>query len=481
MRKFFCGACLSLLFLLLICVSVPAASTKVCKVTFQNHKGTSKSAVFQKLGKSVKAGSTITLPKISIKGYRVYGWTTSKGKSSPLYKMGSKYKIQKDTCFYLVSKRIVYTVDFYSNAGKTSKAYSKLQLKAYYGQTVTLPRAPALSGYRRLGWTGTAGSGTVKYAHKSQIKITKSLRLYAVYRKQYKVTFYSRNGKSIYETKTIDAGETCTFPSIVSPKGYTFLGWSSSPNQRVSPKYIARQTVRVNKALKFYAVCYPVSQEQNLANLPVPDPEKYTKVIFVGDSRTYQAQCAFQALYGLQSPVFQNVEFVAKSGSGLAWLKSTGYPELLNKVGEGGTEQKPIAVIFNHGVNDLSPANVYSDYVTTMKKIAEELGEKHVVLYYMSVNPMNRMDYEDAYKETKKNLKYEDRVLTINQVIKSGLCTSGPYHYIDCYQYLMKNGFSYNSGKKLAGTNTGGNDGIHYTVQTYKRIYAYCIHVLNSV
>ena len=478
MKKYTYGLCFSLLFLLLVCMNVSADSAAVCKVTFQNNKGTSTSAVFEALGKEVKAGTVITLPNISMKGYQICGWTTGKGKTTPLYAVGKKVKITKDTCFYLVSKKIVYTVDFYSNGGKTNSVYRGLQKKAYYGGTITLPNEPALSGYRRLGWAVKRGSTAVKYAVGKSITVTKNMKLYAVYKKAYKVVFYSDDGKTVISSKTIDAGETLTFPSITSEYGHTFLGWSTKKNQTVSPKYIARQTIKVTKALKFYAVCFSAKTEKNLKVLPYPKANKYTKVIFVGDSRTYQAECAFQALYGLKSPVFANVDFVAKSGSNLAWLRSTGYPELLEKVGEGGTEQKPVAIIFNHGVNDLNCANVYSDYIPVMKQIAEELSDKHVVLYYMSVNPMNRADYEAFGRNA--NLKYEDRILTINQVIRNNLCSNGPYRYIDCYQYLMNHGFSYNSGRKLSGKNSGSNDGLHYTVKTYKRIYAYCIDTLNK-
>ena len=281
-----------------------------------------------------------------------------------------------------------------------------------------------------------------------------------------------------------DVGEACTLPSMQSPRGATFLGWSTSPLQTKAPKYLAGQTITMSKNRKLYAVCFPTEQEPDLKEeqLGLPDAAKYSKVIFVGDSRTEQAQRAFYALFGEESPVFSQVSFVALSGSGLNWLKTTGYEKLKAEIGDDGSAERPVAVIFNHGVNDLNANGPNTGYVSTMLEVARELSEKNVKLFYMSVNPMNRADYEAFFTAHSKAsyYKYEDRLLAFNQMIRSQICNGGSYQYLDCFSYLMKTGFSYDGGKKVNGVNYGESDGLHYTVATYKRIYAYCLQMVNQ-
>ncbi len=68
-----------------------------------------------------------------------------------------------------------------------------------------------------------------------------------------------------------------------------------------------------------------------------------------------------------------------------------------------------IAVVFNHGINDLRDINGKQDlndrlsqYVSYMKKLGTKLSMKNCSLYYMSVNPIN------GGKGSTKNRKCED-------------------------------------------------------------------------
>lgn len=131
---------------------------------------------------------------------------------------------------------------------------------------------------------------------------------------------------------------------------------------------------------------------------------------------------------------------------------------------------KPVAVIFNLGVNDLSSHNSGNGvdykgeanaYLACMNTLAEEL-ESDCRLFYMSVNPVNT-----AMKPTRK----EAQLRYFNDRLQNGL--NHRFQWIDTYKYLMKNGYStYNEFK--------GNidDGVHYSTCTYKRIYKYCMNAI---
>ena len=99
-----------------------------------------------------------------------------------------------------------------------------------------------------------------------------------------------------------------------------------------------------------------------------------------------------------------------------------------------------IAVVFNHGINDLRDINGKQDlndrlsqYVSYMKKLGTKLSMKNCSLYYMSVNPIN-----GGEKGSTKNRKCED-VRTFNSGLAGEL--GSQYHYIDVYSYLMRTGY----------------------------------------
>ena len=191
----------------------------------------------------------------------------------------------------------------------------------------------------------------------------------------------------------------------------------------------------------------------------------YSKVIFVGDSRTAGIQATLNKQ--MSSSVTNGVSFVANPGKGLSWFRDTGYAQLIEEIDK--TEgSKPIAVIFNLGVNDLGNAGNYVSYMTS---IASTLKSKNCKLFYMSVNPVN----STMITKTGRGARTEAQVREFNSKIRSGL--SLDYKYIDMYSVLMKKGYGTNA--RYDGVDDG-DDGLHYTTKTFKRIYYYCITYLNT-
>lgn len=112
----------------------------------------------------------------------------------------------------------------------------------------------------------------------------------------------------------------------------------------------------------------------------------------------------------------------------MSWFRDTGYAQLIEEIDK--TEgSKPIAVIFNLGVNDLGNAGNYVSYMTN---IASTLKSKNCKLFYMSVNPINSTMITKAGRKPRT----EAQVREFNSKIRSGL--SLDYKYIDMYSVLMK-------------------------------------------
>ena len=90
-------------------------------------------------------------------------------------------------------------------------------------------------------------------------------------------------------------------------------------------------------------------------------------------------------------------------------------------------------------------------------------------LYFMSVNPVNRLMLPNAGRADRS----EAAVRSFNQYMKANL--SSAYTYIDMYSYLKSTGYSFASDHYGTGT---VDDGLHYTTRTYKRIFAKCMDSL---
>lgn len=280
-----------------------------------------------------------------------------------------------------------------------------------------------------------------------------------------KVFFYDGDGS--VRTLTADKSGRVRIPTSRNLDGYTFLGWSEVFGQGKNPKYIPGQVMKVKKkAVHLYAVMYNWNEEPDVqvGNL-AGNLSKYSKIIFVGDSRTNYLRKTLLQEYGENA--LSKVKFISKPGRGLDWFKEEGEARLRKELSITTVLERdePTAVIFNLGVNDLihrgtlDYKGVTREYLSYMNALGRELGNQNCRLFYMSVNPVNT-----AMKPTRR----ESELLYFNAQLKKGL--SENFGWIDTYNYLMKNGYStYNAFR--------GNldDGVHYSGKTYKRIYKYCM------
>lgn len=347
------------------------------------------------------------------------------------------------------------------------------RIKIRSGGVTALPEIPKKNGYENLGWSLTRGSKTSDKRAGQKIRVTKNLKYYAVRRKKsFTITYYTNDGKKL---KTANYSGKAKLLSRSNPEGYTFLGWSAHPHTSSDPLYEAGETITLTKNIKLYEVMFDRSKEPNVDLSFTDVSKKYEKVIFVGDSRTLYMEMVMNRLYGKNN--MKNFRFISQAGCGVSWFRQNGYSLLkkeLKKI-QSTKNKKPVAVIFNFGVNDLrhkegkeiDVKTVASQYITYWNSIAESLQKQNCTLFYMSVNPINsRMS-----KTT--GLRKEEEVRCLNESLRTRL---QGYTYVNTYGWLVRKGYSTDVGKN--GMEVGVDDGVHYGDRTYKRILKYCIKAI---
>lgn len=365
-------------------------------------------------------------------------------------------------------------ITLYVNSKTTLKVSSRTS-RTYVSRNTgvaTVSSAGVVTG-KKVGTTYITikAKGTTKYKEASKtIKVTvKATPNY--------VTLYNYTGSKVLKTVKVGASKAVVLPSIPNPYGYTFVGWAKSPQPFVTDSkpintWSSGATITgINGNLKLYAVLSKRAEETDIpvSSLPKLKTSKYSHLIFVGDSRTEHMRLLFSRLDYDTS----NLSFITRPGGGLDWLRASGYYRLLDSIQEHSGADKPIAVVFNFGVNDMPKLSTYVGY---MKQIAPTLQRMNCQLFYMSVNPYNcaQIQYINSM-ETYSNRHDSDGV-TFNRILKAQL--AGDYQFIDTCTYLCRTG--YGMDLFTGGTNVNRDDGLHYTEKTYKRIFKYCLSYVNG-
>lgn len=447
---------------------VEAATSKKVTLTLMSYDG--KKTV---LKKTVNKGTRMTLPDTpDIKNYYGVGWARQARETKAKYPIGKKFNITGNLKLYAVYKKYPCAVGFTNNKG-TSRAAAYKSLGEYVAKNTKfkLPAVPEVDGYISVGWTTSKGKTTPLYKAGTKVKITKSTWFYAVYKKdtRVKLVLHTPTGAH-YKTLTVNKGSYVELPAVKNNSTNAFMGWSTKKNQSVNPTYEAGEKFLITKETHLYGVLYKKSSEPNLtaSQITAPNLNKYSKIIFVGDSRMNRVMLTMQNQFGNR---FANgVSFICKENSGLTWLKSEGYQQLMYELNHGGagTKKKPTAIVFNSGVNDLYNVSAYMKF---MKKIAPELQAKNCELFYMSINPFN----DAQMRAAGKRIRSEQELWNFNMSIRYSL--RGTYTFIDTNTWMLKNGYTTDRGK---GVDINVDDGLHYSTRTNKRLYSYCMAFLNK-
>lgn len=443
---------------------------KTYTVKFYDNAGKTSSSL-NKLAKKVTEGKSITLPSLPAKsGYERLGWSTKKKATTASYKAGSSLKVTKNMSLYAVYQKVTYcTVQFYNQAG--TKTYSSLKETVKKGDYITLPDLPAVTGYRALGWGKSKKATTSQlYDEQQRIRVTANMKLYANYKKSAStIRFYTCDGSSEYTSIRMEnASTSAVMPTAFSPKGYTFLGWSTKKNQTECPQYeMGQKYSNLSSSMKLYAVCKKKSEiESENAELAVEVSQKYDEVFFIGDSRFYGMKKTLNEKYG---GVPDNVTFLCQSGRGIAWFTAnyTSGEKFYQQIRDAKGKK---AVIWNLGINDLidgynDVSQSIEDYTEMMTKMARDLRGQGCDFYFMSVNPTNDKEAASPNYGTAYAPRSPYSVRLFNYQVRQNV--SAYYTYIDTYTYLTSTGFIL-------------YDGLHYGDSTYLKIYDKAIESIDQ-
>lgn len=159
-------------------------------------------------------------------------------------------------------------------------------------------------------------------------------------------------------------------------------------------------------------------------------------LIFVGDSRTGQMGNAVGG-----SAMHPGTAFVACFGGGVDWLSGQKAKQDIDRFVTPGS-----VIILNYGVNDLSRHN---DYIPLINRYAQDWRKKGASVYFASVGPVG----ENAYGKRNWAVEYFNGQL-------GGRLDQG-IGRIDLYGYLTAAGY-----ETLP-------DGLHYTPDTYARMFQF--------
>lgn len=443
---------------------------KTYSIKFYNNDGTSSSSL-NKLAKSVQEGEKVTLPSLPAKsGYDSLGWAASKNAAKAVYEEGESIKPAKDMKLYAVYKKITYcSVTYYNRSG--AKKLSTLTQKVKKGTYINLPDLPAVVGYRPLGWSKQKNTNTTALLNENQrIYVSGDMKLYAFYKESASsIRFYTVGGTSEYTSIRMEnAGTSAVMPSAFSPKGYTFLGWSTKKNQDSNPEYaVGQKYTNLKPGMKLYAVCKKKTDiEAENSGLTVEESQKYDEVFFIGDSRIYGMELALNGTYG-GTP--ENVTYLCESGRSILWFQNN-YKTGRNFYQTISETPGRKAVIWNLGINDLIDGlNDVSDsvekYTETMTAMAQELQEFGCDFYFMSVNPVNENETASPNYGSSWPVRSAYSVRLFNWKVREN--TSEYFSYIDTFSYLTNTGFIL-------------YDGLHYGDSTYLKIYDKAIETIDQ-
>ena len=100
--------------------------------------------------------------------------------------------------------------------------------------SITLP-TPTWAGYRFMGWFNAASGGTKIGEAGASYKPTDDITLHAHWAKEYSVTYNANGGSTTCANDNYIEGETVTLcTSTPSKTGYTFAGWTYSPEVTIT-------------------------------------------------------------------------------------------------------------------------------------------------------------------------------------------------------------------------------------------------------
>ena len=180
--------------------------------------------------KSVTFGQKYSsLPTPIRDGYTFNGWNTKANGSGTTITSNNEVTTASDHTLYAQWSAKGYTVSFNANGGTASSSSKSVT----YGQTYgTLPTATR-PGHQFNGWF-TATSGGTKITADSIVSTAANHTLFAQWTAiPYTVSYNANGGTTTATDTTYYYNQSVNLSLTASKSGYKFVGWSTSPTDRV--------------------------------------------------------------------------------------------------------------------------------------------------------------------------------------------------------------------------------------------------------
>ena len=196
---------------------IPTASVSSYTVTFNSNGGSSVSSM------RVNAGSTITTPTPTRRGYVFGGWYTDRNFNNYFY--DGRTVINSDITLYAYWIGDFYTISYNSMGGSTVNSRT-----VTIGQPAGASEAPTRAGYEFAGWY--TDRNCTQLFNISE-PLYSDITLYAGWTSNANCTIYFDSmGGSYVSPITVSNGTRVSYPDVPIRSGYDFYGWFTDSNYR---------------------------------------------------------------------------------------------------------------------------------------------------------------------------------------------------------------------------------------------------------
>lgn len=227
-------------------------------------------------------------------GYNFDGWNTKPDGTGTTYQAGSTFKISEDVTLYAQwtdETKVIY--DYATNGGNSA---TQTSVAVQSGEEIDLTPTAIKTGWEFVGWNTDpdAEEGLVSLKMGDEKVV-----LYAIYKKDLTLTFYSGKvgEKETQETTLYNKQEdlTFTFPKlkdldVSEVNGYTAYGWSDDKDSvsAISEENTSGQAAEDMTFYGAYQKGIKISYDANNGSGNVPESQIMTNYAVVSD-----AECEF--------------------------------------------------------------------------------------------------------------------------------------------------------------------------------------------
>ena len=181
-------------------------------------------------------------------GYNFIGWSTSSSATTAQYSAGGKYTANSGATLYAVWSINKYTISYNMNGGSGSIAS---QTKTYGTDLILSSQIPTRTGYEFIGWNTDKNATTVLYQPGAKYTANGNATLYAVWKAQSYITYYTNYGNNDVFKKVINTG--IILGTKPNRTGYEFVGWSTSKDATTA-QYMPGSNCSNNSNINLYAI-----------------------------------------------------------------------------------------------------------------------------------------------------------------------------------------------------------------------------------